>query len=192
MKPENFVDDLFTNFLAGDSRSFTLLFDHVYNRLFRYGLAIAHRKDLVRDAIQDLFVYVWEKRDKIENVASAEVYLLGALRLRIFDALRRDTRRRSRSFKFLREQSPANLEGEYWLGKEEESDPRREMLRLELLALPPRQREAVHLRFYEGLSYPQIGEVLGVSHQVARNYGHRGLDKLRKTLANWGERKKIK
>jgi RNA polymerase sigma-70 factor (sigma-E family) len=45
--------------------------------------------------------------------------------------------------------------------------------------LPDRQRAALVLRFYEGLSHAEIGEVLGVSEPTARSHVFRGLERLR-------------
>lgn len=47
--------------------------------------------------------------------------------------------------------------------------------------LPPRQRAAVMLRFYEDLSYAQIGELCGCPESTARVLVHRALQQLRKT-----------
>ncbi len=50
------------------------------------------------------------------------------------------------------------------------------------LALPLRQRAAVVLRFYEGLSYAEVAQVLGVSDVTARTQTHRALRTLRAAL----------
>lgn len=48
--------------------------------------------------------------------------------------------------------------------------------------LPPRQRAAVVLRFYEDLSYSQIATVLQCSESTARGHIHRALGALRRTI----------
>ncbi len=50
-------------------------------------------------------------------------------------------------------------------------------------ALPPQQRAAVVLRFYEDLDYGEIARVLDVTEATARSHVHRGLTALRQTLA---------
>ncbi len=45
--------------------------------------------------------------------------------------------------------------------------------------LPPRQRAAVVLRFYEDLEYAEIGELLGCSEVTVRSHVHRALTALR-------------
>jgi RNA polymerase sigma-70 factor (sigma-E family) len=49
-------------------------------------------------------------------------------------------------------------------------------------ALPPQQRAAVVLRFYEDLSFAEIGRVLGCPEATARSHVHRALASLRARL----------
>jgi RNA polymerase sigma-70 factor (sigma-E family) len=51
------------------------------------------------------------------------------------------------------------------------------------LRLPPRQRAALVLRFYEDLDYPEVAAVLGLAESTVRAHVHRGLAALRSTLA---------
>ena len=48
--------------------------------------------------------------------------------------------------------------------------------------LPPQQRAAVVLRFYEDLDYPEIAELLGCAEVTVRSHVHRALAALRAEL----------
>ena len=50
-------------------------------------------------------------------------------------------------------------------------------------SLPPRQRAAVVLRFYEDLDYPEIAALLGCSEVTVRSHVHRALAALRARLS---------
>jgi RNA polymerase sigma factor (sigma-70 family) len=60
----------------------------------------------------------------------------------------------------------------------------REDLWHELLALPPRQRAAVVLRFYEDLSERETAEVLGCSQAAAKSLVARAMDALRDRIGD--------
>jgi RNA polymerase sigma-70 factor (sigma-E family) len=55
------------------------------------------------------------------------------------------------------------------------------------LALPPRQRAALVLRFYEDLDYPEVAAALGVGEATARSHVHRALTALRQQQEEDGD-----
>jgi RNA polymerase sigma-70 factor (sigma-E family) len=57
-------------------------------------------------------------------------------------------------------------------------------LAAELRRLPPKQRAAVVLRFYEGLSYAEVARLLGGRESTARSTVHRALATLRIELSD--------
>ena len=65
------------------------------------------------------------------------------------------------------------------LTQKEESASREELLTRMVARLPPRQQEAIRLRFVENMDYHEIGEVLEVNTQSAHNLVFRTMEKLR-------------
>ncbi|MFF0160732.1 SigE family RNA polymerase sigma factor [Streptomyces sp. NPDC005263] len=60
----------------------------------------------------------------------------------------------------------------------------RSRLEAALAQLPPRQRAAVVLRYYQDLSEKQVAEVLGCPVGTARSHASRGVARLRRILAD--------
>jgi RNA polymerase sigma-70 factor (sigma-E family) len=54
-------------------------------------------------------------------------------------------------------------------------------------ALPPQQRAAVVLRYYEDLEYAEIAALLGVTDATARSHVHRAIAALRREIEAEGE-----
>jgi len=57
----------------------------------------------------------------------------------------------------------------------------RELLRA-MLALPFKDRQAIYLHYFDGLTFAEVGEVLAVSEVAARVRVHRALQRLRGRL----------
>jgi RNA polymerase sigma-70 factor (ECF subfamily) len=57
----------------------------------------------------------------------------------------------------------------------------RELLRA-VLSLPFKDRHAIYLHYFDGLSFADVGEVLGISEVAARVRVHRALQRLRSQL----------
>lgn len=170
----------------GDEAAFAAVYRQHVPTLFRYGMSLRPDEDFVRDCLHDVFVEVWTKRERLGDTDSIKFYLIKSLKNRIFNQLEKQARL-----------TPADAEMGYnpvetttYATPSHEDDFIRgqdEAHRLDRLArcldrLPPRQREAVQLRYFEGLDYRQVAEVLAVSQQSAYNLIFRALEELRKYL----------
>jgi RNA polymerase sigma factor (sigma-70 family) len=166
----------------GDEASFLRLYDIYLHDLFHYGMSLCQDRDLVKDLVQELFLQLWERHLHLGTAPNVRAYLLGAFRTHLLQHLRRNRR-----FTRLRSalQLPKMAEGpalDLWL--EEETQRRRRMnLALAMDQLPERQREAVHLRFYAGLTCDEIAQIMQTEVQSTYNLLHRGLQSLRGKLA---------
>ena len=67
-------------------------------------------------------------------------------------------------------------------GGEPDSEAFRQALSAALGALPPDQRAVVHLKLWEGLTFEQIAELLGIPLNTAASRYRYGIDKLRERL----------
>ena len=59
------------------------------------------------------------------------------------------------------------------------ANSRKDRLQRLIAQLPPRQQEALKLRFVENMNYDQIGDVMEVNQQSAKNLVFRAVEKLR-------------
>ena len=71
----------------GDEQAFRTLYSLYEDRLFRYGIGIAHDEELVNNAIQTLFTYLFERRKKLSVPISLYAYLASSLRRLILKEL---------------------------------------------------------------------------------------------------------
>ncbi len=168
---------LWYDFISGNENAFRIIYDHYVQELFRFGLHFSKSEDLVLDAIHDLFIDLYNYRPQLKSANSIKHYLLLSLKRKIF----RLQGEESRYLSFDSEEIPFSYSLTY---SDEENngndDDRLKLLEKAMAELSDRQREAIYLRYVSGLSYEELGEILQLNYQSARNLIHRGMEKLRK------------
>jgi RNA polymerase sigma-70 factor (ECF subfamily) len=144
------------------------LYDRFAVGLYRYALMILADPAAAGDAVQDVFVALLRLKTSIE---SEERYLRRAIRNECYSALRR------------RRYEPAAaaplLEA---IAATDDRLDERIAIEQALRALPAEQREVVHLKVFEGMTFQEIADMCGESiNTVASRYRY-GIEKLRAQL----------
>jgi RNA polymerase sigma factor (sigma-70 family) len=164
---------------SGDELAFSALFERYYCSLINYGNSLSAYPERVQDCVQDVFVNVWLYRNNLSDNVVAKAYLLSSVRKRIARLHERDT--------IFRQTAPLDavqfsldFSIEDQLIADEETSAQVSQLNRLINALPPRQKEALYLRYHQGLTIEQIGEMLDINHQSVSNLLHRCIQHLRK------------
>lgn len=174
---------LWVAFKNGDEAAFIQLYQQYANTLFNYGSQFTPDKELVKDCLQDFFIYLRKNREGLGNTASVKMYLLKSFRRRVIDYLNRSKKEQERKEAFLFLQFPVELSSETIYINRQIEDEQLAKLNQALKTLNSKEREAIYHFYYEGLSYEQIAEILGFSHvSSARRLIYRGLSQLRKLI----------
>jgi RNA polymerase sigma-70 factor (ECF subfamily) len=172
---------LWCRFLKGDKNAFATIFDTHLDMLYRYGNAITGHNEIVQDSIQDIFIELWQNREKLKETDSIRFYLFKILRRKIYRNLdlRVDLKEDIAAFNLENE-----LPFEAIIIEHEDNNKRLAYIANAIQILPPRQREVIELRFYQGFSYEQIAEITDINLQSVHNNMHRALTTLRQRLPN--------
>jgi RNA polymerase sigma factor (sigma-70 family) len=170
---------LWSRLKVGDEKSFSVLFEKYYGSLVRYGSSFSKHSEKVQDCVQDVFADVWLYKHSLRDNANVKAYLLSSVRKRI-------ARLQERDHVFSKITSTDTIEFlfdfsiEHQLIIDESTADTVNKLNKLINLLPSRQKEALYLRYHQGLSVEQIAEMLDVNYQSANNLLHRGLLNLRK------------
>lgn len=176
--PSPYIDHAdWVSLLEGNREALYQLYTRYYHTLFFIGLKHTPDAELVKDVIQQQFLYFWESRGSLRVARNVRSYI-------IISFLRRLTR------DWVKARKTVNLEVA-WSRKEEEDfsetsaeeklirktndDSIRKDLALIINALPARQRELIILKFYEGLSYDEIARKTGLTRRTIYNKVHEAL-----------------
>jgi len=154
------------------------LVDRHHGAAFRVALSLVSDPDLAQDVAQDAFLKAFRGLDGFRGDATFRTWVLTIAANTAKGALRKTMRRRETALEGVAplESPEPSPEDRAVLG--DEAARAREML----ARLPEKQRMSVQLRVDEGLSFREIGEVIGSSEGAARvNYFH-GIRKLREMM----------
>jgi RNA polymerase sigma factor (sigma-70 family) len=172
---------LWTQVRLGDEEAFSSLFERYYGSLVNYGKTLMTGEDRVKDCVQDVFVNIWTYRYKLNEAIVVKAYLLSSVRKRI-------ARLHGREHIFSNIKSIDSLEFlfdfsiEDRLIADETTAKKVEQLNKSINQLSDRQKEAIYLRYHQGLSVEQVAEVLNLNYQSTKNLLHRAILQLRKDL----------
>ena len=171
--------DLVARIRAGDEAAFEAMFRAYYDPLCRHVAPYLGSRDAAEDAVQGLFVRIWEDRARWV-VSDLGHYLYTAVRRRAISQVRRlAVQRRAAPLLVLEE-----IGGAGRALPDAEFDAEELWRRLErvLDTLAPRTRAAFVLSRREGLSYQQVAARMAISPKTVGVHIGRALAALRNTL----------
>jgi RNA polymerase sigma factor (sigma-70 family) len=144
-------------FRASNREAFDYIFREHTSKLFAYGSKFTKDEDLVLDCIQDLFVGLWNSRQRLSETSNIKFYLLKALRHRLVRTLHKEKRLEAIAADALYLEETVNFSIEQVFVLQETEQFRKANLRRAIEGLTKRQREAVYLKFFQGLNNEAIG-----------------------------------
>lgn len=155
----------------------SLVFDQLYREsrddVYAYVAGLLRDRAAAEEVTAAAFERAYRKRSRFDaERGGARAWLFGIARNAALDELRR----RGRHAQLVTE--PEDLGGVH---ADERSDLRI-ALSSAIDALDRRERELVALKFFAGLSYAEIGRVIGTSESNVGTRLHRTMDKLREAL----------
>lgn len=170
---------LWESFRKGDREAFATLFRNHYETLYRFGGKFTTDSQLLEDCIQELFIELWNATSRTQ-VVSVRSYLLKSLKYKLLRVYRK-----KRNLIPLRDEEFAfEWSHESFLIAEQESAEKRQKVRKAMEMLSHRQKEIIYLKYYQNLSYEEVGEVMNINYQVARNLLYQAMKSMKKWLAD--------
>lgn len=182
---ENSNSVIWKSFIAGDKEAFALLYNQHVEALYRYGTKLCTDDNLVKDAIQEVFLDLYLKRHKNKtNPENLRWYLILALKRNLIKKLKHNRKLVDKK------ECELNFEPEYSIEKaiieDEEETALNQKVNDVLKNLPARQKEALYLRYNESMEYPEIAQLLNISVESVRKQVYRALSSIREKFGKQG------
>ncbi len=179
-------DLLWASYLAavaqGDAKALARLYDESSGLVYAIALRVLAEPSEAEEVALDVYTQVWRSAERFDPCrGSAPTWLTTLARSRAIDRLRAIASRRER-------EKPME---ESWDWKSSEASPeaasirseRRRRVRSALAALPERERQAIELAFFSGLSHSELARRLGEPLGTVKSRVRNGMLKLRRLMA---------
>ncbi len=160
-----------------DEATFKAVYTIYYASLYRYGRKITHDDNLVKDGIQDLFLSLYNRETPFNQQQPLKFFLLTALRNKLMDSFKKNTKDVFTDSFDEAIAGPDDSSLDQIIQIETQNEASRKM-KLAMSQLSERQREALHLRYFEELSPQQIADIMQLNYQSVLNLIQRGLYRL--------------
>ena len=156
---------------------FSSIYSLCVNDLLAYGQSLGFDMNLCEDAIHNVFCTLYLKRKELTEVRSLPPYLFRAFRNDMLNMWRKLSKLSEIDINRLSFTTEVTILDTI-IDEEEKSDIK-EIIEDLLNTLTNRQREAIYLRYMQGLSYEEIAELLDISLGSVRKLVYRAIMCLR-------------
>ena len=171
---------LWVSFRKGNREALDKLYRKHLPGMYHHGMFVCRDSDVVRDGMQDLFSRLWSARSRIADADCVQRYLYRSLKRIIILQITRERKHRQ-PFDDDHIIDPGNSIEQTFIDQEFRSE-QVAVVRRAMEKLTRHQREVVLLRFFNGLSYVQIAEIMELHIDSVYNLSSKAIDHLRTNL----------
>ena len=169
-------------FIDGDIDALSIIFLQYAKGLISYGVKIYRDEELVKDSIQEVFIQLIQKRHKLKRNENIKGLVYRLLRNAIIDEIKLIERRRKIEDQIFSKYNNPDTDAEcQFIGGEEETQTY-SLINTALNRLSQHQKEAMFLKYSNGLSYEQISLVMGISIASTRTLIYRTLKQIKSQI----------
>ena len=181
------LEDLFLLAKKGDGRAFEQIVLQTERAVYNLALSIVKKKEDAEDVTQETYLRLWRVASELKLEGSLKLYILKAARNLALDLIRKNSRMDEIDTVIL------DSDGEFEIDIADDSPDSRpdasylrkvekETVLQSIEELPSAAREMIVLRDIEGLSYAEIGAMLGIAEGTLKSKLFRARERLRKII----------
>jgi RNA polymerase sigma factor (sigma-70 family) len=172
---------LWSKFKEGDDESLACIYSTNSKKLYWYGLSFTNNQLLIEDSIQDLFSELISSRERLSDTNNIQFYLIKSFKRILLRKISQE-----KKFYLCDQQIKYDFEVahsiEYFIINEEDSNQQLRSLHEAINMLTSRQKEAIYLKFSEGLGYEETAEIMDMTVESCRNLIYKAVKSLKNSL----------
>ena len=158
-------EELFQRIKSNDAQALKILFERHYSALCHFACKFVKNANLAEEAVSDVFLNIWLKKEKIELQTNLKMYLYTAVRNQSLNYLKKNKIHLEGIETVVKENKTSDLCADKLIAYEELKDDIDTLLR----QLPEKRRIIFSMNRFDGLSYKEIAEILSISIHTVQN-----------------------
>ena len=174
---------LWKDMISGNKKSFEDLYNQYFQALINYGFRITKNENLIEDAVQELFISIWNNRTNLSEVNEVKFYLFRSLKNKILRQLEKDIFDKSEDVDVYLDLLISISEEQKKIDSEQ-LNTNLDTLQRAIAHLPLRQQEVINLKYYHDFTLDEIAKLMNVNKQSVSNLLFRSYAILRKLFKN--------
>lgn len=173
--------ELWRAFKSGEEEAFVYIYNQYFTVLVNYCYQFTQDKELIKDCVQDLFIFLRSKRETVSHIDHIKLYLLKSCRNRILSYIKKQQKHEHIFF--------LHSDNQYFMPV---ASPEENLIRAQarehltyrmqdaIKKLSEKEREVIYYYYFENLSYADIAELMGYEHvKSVRSLLYKALAKLK-------------
>lgn len=165
------------------SEAFIQLYDHYHPALHAYILRFVKIPAIAEDVLQDVFLKIWEVRQRIDPGLSFNAYLYRISRNMVFKLMKKIAADDELRLKIMRQLSNSAEEGHLKLQWKQYE----EILTAAINQLPPKRLQVFKLCRDQGKTYDEAAEELGISKNTVKEHMVAAMKSIKDYLSRNGD-----
>jgi RNA polymerase sigma-70 factor (family 1) len=170
--------DLIKKIVSGDRQAFAVLYQQYVGELYRYVYLFVKCKEDSEEIVQEIFVKIWNRREKLDEVTSFKAYIYKSAKNLLLDEIRKNAVK-AKALLILKSDSEASFD---------KTDDRiiynehYQIAEQAISSLPEKRRLIFLMRTREELSLDEIAAKLSISKSVVKKQLYAGISFVRKYM----------
>jgi RNA polymerase sigma-70 factor (family 1) len=174
----NEQENLLNSIAGGDEVAFRRLYDLYSGKIYTLAVTYLKSPTAAQDIVQEIFIKIWEKRSRLNEVENFPAYLHAMTRNLLIDQLQK-------KIPVYSENNRANdalTEGRDLPHQQLDYRELAALIQQAVDRLPPRQQQIYRLSRDQHLTHRQIASELGLSYDTVREHMSKALRNIRDIL----------
>ena len=150
----------------GDAQAFMEVYNRYASPIYNYILRFVKSPDFAEDTLQDVFLKIWEIRERIDPDGAFQAYLYRISRNSVFKSIKKMATDDVLRLRVMQQLQQNALDPDIkLLWKQYE-----EALQAAIAGLPPQRRKVFRLCREEGKTYEEVAAELGISRNTVKEH----------------------